>query len=146
MKALVLVLILVGAVMAVQSLFFLGFREVAGVSLIWFMLAVTYGVFSSIGSFRSLAFNPLRALGRWAVIADPETIEIPNWIAGQRTFRWDASTLVVIGTFGLMARVAVLDRHTDDLCAFNLPKANLPHLIALANAGTDISENPAPNA
>ena len=95
---------------------------------------------------RATLLNPLRFLGRWAIIADPEQIEIPNWIHGARTFRWHDSVLVIVGVFGWTARVAVVERETGRVAAFNMPRENLDELVGVVRASEVIAPHSAPAA
>ena len=95
---------------------------------------------------RATLLNPLRFLGRWAIIADPEQIEIPNWIHGARTFRWHDSVLVIVGVFGWTARVAVVERETGRVAAFNMPRENLDQLLGVVRASEALAARSRPPA
>ena len=83
---------------------------------------------------RSYAMHPLRMLGRWSVIADPEGIEIPNLERGSRTYAWANTTLVIVGVYRQTAHIALRAREDTAVRIFNIPTENLGHLVALAKA------------
>lgn len=97
-------------------------------------LVVMLGGLALFPLLRAFVFHPIRMFGRWAIVADPEHIEIPNWIRGSRVFHWHESTLAVVGAFGMTARVCVIEQDSQRKTFFNMPRSQLKTLLGVAVA------------
>lgn len=82
-------------------------------------------------SYRAFVFHPFRTIGRWAIIADPQQVEIPNWLHGARTYAWHEHDLIVVGIFGAMARVCLIDQSMSPKVTLTIPKSGLKRLVGV---------------